>query len=386
MAPKFNRAQTVSALRDLEVALYEDDGETLAPSDTPWKGVQAKRALLGDTGALALAVISYIGLGVAGNGYTITFAADGAGIGSVTNIGTAYIFHFQAGVTTVSNAITALAATFTFSGTYTPSATLSNPGDVFGPLALAGGVDNALFVRSGGVTYAVAGGTITVTNKGTFVYNFTTAELTVTASEIAFCADKGLDAAYLDLSTKTLRCATIVYDKFASLDYSGTNPYGNATTLQFIADGTGAGTYDESAYPVIVFHYQSGVTTVKNFEDAVVASAKLGIKQYGKWTNVLTATGDTFAATNLANGRGYKRPYVYPVAMEYGDGNSLVEGSDTMFDYIRGAISALVGVATGFNAPAGGTIEFKSPDGTKVRWQIARDATGRLSCTPVDLT
>lgn len=100
--------------------------------------------------------------------------------------------------------------------------------------------------------------------------------------------------ASLSLAGPTTHGDSIVEEKAAG---SG----GNSTTLAFVADGTGTGTLNESAYPAIVFHYESGVTTVSDFEAAVTASTHLAVKSAGTGSNVFDGT-DAFAATNLAGG------------------------------------------------------------------------------------
>lgn len=382
--PKFNRAQPVDALRDLEVFLYEDDGATPAPIDTPFTGRQAKRLLSGTTGVLTSVLLSYVDPGINGNTYSVAFVADGLGAGNVSAAGNDLTYHFQSGVTTVAQAQAQLLGFgILFSGTFVGSAVLTTPNDVFTARKLAGGVDAALFVRSGGVTWLSFEGTWTNTGiAGSWIYQYTIGELDFIGSQVSLRVTKGIDPAYLDLSTKTVRVDTIVEDKFASLDYTGTNPWGNATTLQFIADGAGVGSLDESAYPVIKFHYSSGVTKVGDFEDAVVASTKLRIKQYGKWTNLITAAGDTFAATNLINGRGYKQD-IFPAPMEYGDFNSIGEGDKTFAQMARAIMSGVTCRVSDFRTD---TLEFLSADGTKIRFRVTLDDSGRIDVEWVDLT
>lgn len=102
---------------------------------------------------------------------------------------------------------------------------------------------------------------------------------------------------------------------FASLDVSGPGaatfntvieavnegPAGNLITLATVADGTGAGSLTESG-TAVTFHYQSGVTTVGNFETAVAGSTLIKVKTTGTGANVLNDPADTFSATNLSAG------------------------------------------------------------------------------------
>lgn len=101
--------------------------------------------------------------------------------------------------------------------------------------------------------------------------------------------------AFLDVLVPSTNCNTVVQE-------ATPGTAGNSTTLRFVADGTGAGTLDESGYPAIVYHYQNGVTTVTNFETKVAASTHLRIKSGGTGANVLAAPGDTFGPTSLAGG------------------------------------------------------------------------------------
>lgn len=80
------------------------------------------------TGALHSIVIAFPNVGPAANGFSLTFVADGSGVGSVTiTTLTALVFHYQSGATTVANLIAALAAfnTFMYSGSYNPAATFT---------------------------------------------------------------------------------------------------------------------------------------------------------------------------------------------------------------------------------------------------------------------
>lgn len=78
---------------------------------------------------------------------------------------------------------------------------------------------------------------------------------------------------------------------------------GDNITFQSIADGTGTGQLDESAFPAIVFHFAPTVTTEANFEAAVAASANLDVKvPSGAPANVLVTPGDVLGPTHLASG------------------------------------------------------------------------------------
>jgi hypothetical protein len=130
------------------------------------------------------------------------------------------------------------------------------------------------------ITLALAAGGTWVPNVGT---------LTLTGNPTNEKASLDLDA------TLTTNCDTVIENAVAGA-------IGNLTTISFVADGTGAGTLDESAFPAIVFHFETGVTTVTNFETAVTAGTRLLVKTGGTGANLLLVVADDFAATALAGG------------------------------------------------------------------------------------
>ena len=100
----------------------------------------------------------------------------------------------------------------------------------------------------------------------------------------------------LDLAPLTAVIETVVRAKVLGV-------VGDAITLALVADGTTTGQLDETAYPAIVFHFATGVTTVGNFETAIGTSAYLEVKTAdGTGGTVITAPADDFAATHLASG------------------------------------------------------------------------------------
>ncbi len=58
-------------------------------------------------------------------------------------------------------------------------------------------------------------------------------------------------------------------------------PDGNGVTLQLIADGSGAGSLDETAWPALKFHFAAATTTAQNLVDAVNAGTKLEVDIIG---------------------------------------------------------------------------------------------------------
>lgn len=75
---------------------------------------------------------------------------------------------------------------------------------------------------------------------------------------------------------------------------------GNNISIALVADGAGVGSLTASGN-ALTFHFQSGVTTVANFETAVAASDLIEIKAAGTGANVFAA-GDAEPATLLTGG------------------------------------------------------------------------------------
>ena len=78
---------------------------------------------------------------------------------------------------------------------------------------------------------------------------------------------------------------------------------GNAITIAFVADGTGAGSKSIVGNAITV-HYEDGVTTVAQVKALFPAAVTFGsvTATGGTGANIMTAPGDTHAATNLAGG------------------------------------------------------------------------------------
>jgi hypothetical protein len=193
---KFRKNEALAAKRRVAVFIYQDDGVTPAPLATNWAAIAAKVTLVGTHVATLTAATP----GAASNNISIALVADGAGVGSLTNVGTAYTFHYATAVTTMANFVTATAAVFAFSA-YTATDVLVSPGDTQGSLALTGGFDLAWQVRQGGVVYTAAAGTFTSTGvDGEWIYEATQAELNVLASEF------GVKVARVGFLTRIVTC------------------------------------------------------------------------------------------------------------------------------------------------------------------------------------
>lgn len=384
----FNRAEPVAAKRREEMFVVQDDGVTPAAATTVFTGKKASRKLAGKSTQFASATIVWDTVGVGGNAKTIAFVADGPGSGSVTNSGDAYTLHFNPAVTTLSNAVARLvSAGFAVTGSYVPSNTLATPADVFSAAAFAGGEDASLFVRKPDASdYLAALGVWSTITKlgaardGLFRYEYMQAELDAAGSQVSVMVDKVPDAAFLDLATKTTHCDTIIYDKVAS-GANGNVDGSDPVTIAFLNDGTGAGTLNNSS-AAWTFHYQSTVTTVADFEAAIVASSRFAIKAYGTSTNVLSHSADTFTATNMAGGVSYKRPQTYPGSMVDGP-TGLVEGSYTRDDLLRLCAAALLSKVSDFTT---GTLVFRDLGDSKNRFTTTRTLLGRTGLVINDPT
>jgi hypothetical protein len=99
--------------------------------------------------------------------------------------------------------------------------------------------------------------------------------------------------ASLDIAPLTSNCETVIRARFGGIG-------GNSISLQFVADGTGAGSLTQNGN-TLVFHYETAVTTVADFETAVAASTLIEV-QTADAVGTLTAPGDTFSATFLTGG------------------------------------------------------------------------------------
>lgn len=116
-----------------------------------------------------------------------------------------------------------------------------------------------------------------------------------------FEADKvlvGSRAATIELSAHTAHADGVL----------GTIAFGAPTdvvTVQLAAGSVAeAGVLDESAYPAIVYTFLDGVTTELDLETAFASSRYLQVVTPGTPTNLLHASGDVLAPTNLTGGDG----------------------------------------------------------------------------------
>lgn len=182
---RFRKNEATAAKRRAKIYVTLDDGTAPAPAATTFPAIAAFVALTGTHHA----TLTWNATGVVGNAVTIQTIADGTGTGSLTHTGNAYVFHYQTGVTTMANFVTAAAGVFAFTG-HTPADVLASTGDTQGPLSLAGGVAYGWEVSQGASTFVAATGTVTnCTNAasvgidGLFQYEATQSELNFLASE-----------------------------------------------------------------------------------------------------------------------------------------------------------------------------------------------------------
>lgn len=96
-----------------------------------------------------------------------------------------------------------------------------------------------------------------------------------------------------DLNPLTTNCETVIRARNGGIG-------GNNLTIAFLNDGAGAGSITHNGN-AITFHYQSGVTTVANFETAVGTDNLIEV-QTVDGVGTLAHPGDTFTASALAGG------------------------------------------------------------------------------------
>jgi hypothetical protein len=105
-------------------------------------------------------VIETLVIGVAGNAVTLALVADGAGVGNMTRVGTAFTFHYASAVTTVANFEAAVAGLVApnrlirIKANGTGVTVLTAPGDTFGATAFTLGSD----VAAGGTWLEIESG------------------------------------------------------------------------------------------------------------------------------------------------------------------------------------------------------------------------------------
>jgi len=105
-------------------------------------------------------VIETMVIGVAGNAVTLALVADGAGVGNMTRVGTAFTFHYASAVTTVANFEAAVAGLVApnrlirIKANGTGVTVLTAPGDTFGATAFTLGSD----VAAGGTWLEIESG------------------------------------------------------------------------------------------------------------------------------------------------------------------------------------------------------------------------------------
>lgn len=76
---------------------------------------------------------------------------------------------------------------------------------------------------------------------------------------------------------------------------------GNSITLAFAADGTGTGSLTQNGN-ALIFHFETGVTTVGNFQTAVAASSLVEIQTNDASLGDTFTAGDVMSQTALAGG------------------------------------------------------------------------------------
>lgn len=145
--------------------------------------------------------------------------------------------------------------------------------------------------------------------------------------------------ATLDLNPLTTNCETVIQAKQRGED-------GNLVSIRFVADGIGTGTLskdDPIDIKALTFHYQSGVTTVANFETSVASSDLIEVKTTDP-SGTLSSPGDTFPKTYL--GGGYNQAIIIelPKQSAYYDMGFCFDRGVRMGGY-RGLVVVLIPLA-----------------------------------------
>jgi hypothetical protein len=223
-------------------------------------------------------VIEFATGGTAGNAWKVNvFAGSGGGEGVNVNEDTTnhiLTVMYETGVSTVANFETAIGTTTNFVvGTGGTGTNVLGAGDVVHQASMAGGTPQQ---------------SITV-GSGAVVIHFEPGASTVADVEALIAALAGADD-IVDVKTPGTGASVL-----ASPD-----DVMAATNLASGADQQYAAVSGND----LTIHYESGATTVTNFEALITALAGsddiIGIKTAGTGSNVLTAPGDTWAKTNGA--------------------------------------------------------------------------------------
>lgn len=249
---KFRKNEPIAAKRRVKVFIRDANGDPIAIGAS-FAALAAAVALTGTHHA----TLTWNATGLAGNAITISLLNDGTGTGSLTHTGGAYTFHYQSGVTTMANFVTAAAGVFTFSG-HTPADVLTHAGDTQGPLALVGGSPYAWEVSQSSSTFVAAAGPVTnCTNAsgvgipGLFQYEFTIPELSFLGSEAS------LKFEYYNCQTHVMTCEMNDAADFDSIAENG-KTYGDmdrkkTAALTGLVQNFGSG--------VLAFKSQDGAKT-----------------------------------------------------------------------------------------------------------------------------
>lgn len=113
---------------------------------------------VGGSGVMDDVVITAPQIGASGNLLTVTFVGDGGGLDYVETSGNALTYHFTPGVTTVGEMIGRIERSDFVVVTGPRTTDLLASGDAFGPVALAGGVDQLPVEMGQGITLATFAG------------------------------------------------------------------------------------------------------------------------------------------------------------------------------------------------------------------------------------
>lgn len=159
--------------------------------------------------------------------------------------------------------------------------------------------------------------------------------------------------ATLDLGLLTTNCQTVIRARLGGDD-------GNRFRLRFVADGTGDGVLEEVGYE-LTFHFESGVTTVADFETSVNSSPNVEVMTVDG-VGTLVAPDDTFTYESMSGGLDapcfiielphqslyYDRSMLYDGESYYGGARGVIivlipesaDAYESVFDAVRSKIAA----------------------------------------------
>jgi hypothetical protein len=178
----------------------------------------------------------------------------------------------------------------------TPTTTVAGL-DALAGISATGGINRSILTVAGTLAAAVSSYQLTLTRSVAWA-------TTPTVGDTLFIPAASPVGGTHALLQPSVDAAPSQINTILKLNKSGSG--GNAVTLATVADGLGAGNITVAGN-AMTYHYQSGVSTVANFEAQVgagvaVTAGLVVVTTPGTGATVLTAPGDTIAATAFHSG------------------------------------------------------------------------------------